>query len=44
MFFSTVLIKDYVTIMYPACGQFLLPKNLLTNPVILKKCILWKWV
>ena len=29
--------------LYPASGQFLLPENLLTNPVILK-CILWEWV
>ena len=35
--------KDYVTTMYPAGGQFLLPENLLANPVILK-CKLWKWV
>ena len=35
--------KDYITTMYPAWVQFLLPKNLLTNPVILK-CKLWEWV
>ena len=34
--------KDYITIMYPAWGQFLLLENLLTNPIILK-CILWEW-
>ena len=28
--------KDYITTMYPASGQFLLPENLLANPVILK--------
>ena len=28
--------KEYVTTMYPAWGQFLLPENLLANPVILK--------
>ena len=31
--------KDYITIMYPASGQFL-EKNLLANPIILK-CKLW---
>ena len=35
--------RDYVTTMYSACGQFLLPGNLLTNPDILE-CILWEWV
>ena len=35
--------KDYITIMYPAWGKFLLPENLLANPVILK-CKLWEWV
>jgi len=35
--------KDYKTTMYPAWGQFLLPENLLANPVILK-CKLWEWV
>ena len=34
---------DYITTMYPAWGQFILPENLLTNPDILE-CILWKWV
>ena len=29
-------LKDYITTMYPAQGLFLLLKNLLTNPVILK--------
>ena len=29
-------LKDYITTMYPAWGQFLLPENLLANPVILK--------
>ena len=28
--------KDYITTMYPAWGQFLLPENLMANPVILK--------
>ena len=35
--------KDYITKMYRAWGQFILPENLLTNPVILE-CILWEWV
>ena len=35
--------KDYITTMYPAWGQFLLPENLLANSVILK-CILGEWV
>ena len=35
--------KDYITPMYLAWGQFLLPENLLANPVILK-CKLWEWV
>ena len=35
--------KDYITTMYPASGQFLLPENVLTNPDILKG-ILWEWV
>ena len=35
--------KDYITTMYPACGQCLLPENLLANPVILQ-CKLWEWV
>ena len=35
--------KDYITTMYPAWGQFLIPENLLTNPDILE-CILWEWV
>ena len=35
--------KDYITTMYPAWGQFLLPENLLTNPDILK-CVAWEWV
>ena len=35
--------KDYITTMYPAWGQFLLPENLLANPVILK-CKLWEWI
>ena len=35
--------KDYITTMYPAWRQFLLSKNLLANPVILK-CKLWEWV
>ena len=39
-FFSTFLSKDYVTIMYPAWGQFLLPENLLTNPIIFKMYIM----
>ena len=34
--------EDYITTMYPAWGQFLLPKNV-TNPDILE-CILWEWV
>ena len=38
----TELSKDYITIMYPAWGQFLLPENFLANPVILK-CKLWEW-
>ena len=36
-------LKDYITTIYPAWGQLLLPENLLANPVILK-CKLWKWV
>ena len=36
-------LKDYITTMYPAWGQFLLPENLLANPVILK-CKLLEWV
>ena len=36
-------LKDYITTVYPAWGQFLLPENLLTNPVTLK-WILWEWV
>ena len=35
--------RDYTTTIYPAWGQFLLPENLLANPVILK-CKLWEWV
>ena len=35
--------RDYVTTMYPAWGQFLLPENLLTNPNILE-CVSWEWV
>ena len=35
--------RDYITAMYPASGQFLLPENLLTNPNILE-CKLWEWV
>ena len=35
--------KDYIITMYPACGQLLLPENLLTNPDILER-ILWEWV
>ena len=35
--------KDYVTTVYPAWGQFLLPENLLANPVTLK-CKLQEWV
>ena len=34
--------KDYITPMYPAWGQFLLPANLLANSVILQ-CKLWEW-
>ena len=36
-------LKDYITTMYPAWRQFLLPENLLTNPDILES-ILWEWV
>ena len=36
-------LKDYITTMYPAWGLFLLPENLLANPVVLK-CKLWEWV
>ena len=36
-------LNDYITTMYPAWGQFLLPENLLNNPVILKYK-LWEWV
>ena len=36
-------LKDYITTIYPAWGQLLLPENLLANPVILK-CKLWNWV
>ena len=32
--------KDYIKTMYPASGQFLLPENLLANPVILKMSIM----
>ena len=35
--------KDYTTTTYPVWGQFILPENLLADPVILK-CKLWKWV
>ena len=35
--------RDYIITMYPAWGQFLLPENLLANPVIFK-CKLWEWV
>ena len=35
--------KDYITTVYSARGQFLLPENLLANPVILK-CKLCEWV
>ena len=35
--------KDYITTMYSVWGQFLLPENLLANPVILK-CKLWEWI
>ena len=35
--------KDYIIMMYPALGQYLLSENLLANPVILK-CKLWEWV
>ena len=35
--------RDYITTMYPAWGQFLLPENLLTNPDILERK-LWEWV
>ena len=35
--------KDYITIMYPALRQFLLPENFMTNIDILG-CILWEWV
>ena len=35
--------RDYITTMYPAWGQFLLPENLLTNPDILK-CVSWEWI
>ena len=35
--------KDFIMTLYPACGQFLLPENLLTNPDVLE-CILWEWV
>ena len=35
--------KDCIKTIYLAWGQFFLPENLLTNPVILK-CILWEWV
>ena len=31
-----VCTKEYITTMYRAWGQFLLPENLLANPVILK--------
>ena len=33
--------RDYITAMYQAGGQFLLPENLLINPDILE-CILWE--
>ena len=36
-------LRDYITTMYPAWGQFFLPENLLANPVILKYK-LWEWV
>ena len=36
-------IQDYITTIYSAWGQFLLPENLLANPVILK-CKLREWV
>ena len=36
-------LKDSITTMYPAWGQFLLPENFLANLVILK-CILCEWV
>ena len=35
--------RDYITTVYPAWGQFLLPENLLTNPGILE-CVLGEWV
>ena len=35
--------KGYITAVYPAWGQLLLPENLLANPAILKRK-LWKWV
>ena len=35
--------RDYITTVYSAWGQFLLPENFLTNPGILE-CILWEWV
>ena len=38
-----ICIKDYITTMYPARGQFLPPENLLANPVILK-CKLREWI
>ena len=41
--FFTNWARDYITTMYPAWGQFLLPENLLTNPYILEY-ILWDWV
>ena len=33
--------KDYITTMYPARGQFLLPENLLANPDG-KNWLIWK--
>ena len=35
--------RDYITTMYPAWGQFLLPENLVINPNLLE-CILSGWV
>ena len=33
--------KDYMTTVYPAWGQFLLPENLLANPDA-KNWLIWK--
>ena len=33
--------RDYITTMYPAWGQFLLPENFMTNPDILE-CVIWE--